>query len=555
MTERTVGLGAAGASAVESLAAIRRKTVGSLELLDAYLDRIDGVGRAVNAVVTLDVERARTRAAEADRATARGESWGPLHGLPITVKDCLGTAGLRTTAGAPEFADHVPVRDADAVARLRDAGAIVFGKTNVPAFPADCQTYDPIFGTTSNPWDLSRAVGGSSGGAAAALAAGLTGLELGSDLGGSIRNPAGYCGVYGLRPSFGIVPTRGHIPGPPGSLAAIDTGPVGPLARTAADLGLALAVLAGPDAAHATAWRLELPAPRATPLAGYRVAAWLDDDYCGVDADVLRVLGNAVDAIRGAGTRVDEGARPCTLREAERLAQQIGQAAFRVAYPAETFDRMCRRAASADPDDDSPPVRHARNVTARAPATWPWPASSGRASWPSAPRSSATTTSCCARSRRPRPSRTTTGPRSTHDASSSTAGHGPTAIRSRGRPCPGSAPCRQSPGRADPRRAAGRVAGDRPVPGGPHGDRRGRPDRRPDRAAGPARLVTPQLPCRRPGCCGRPAASAATSRCRRMPIRRRGAWRCSAGAVLDHDVEAHLWSPPTRPLSPTLRQP
>jgi amidase len=171
------------------------------------------------------------------------------------------TAGLRTTAGAPEYTAHVPARDADAVARLRAAGAIIFGQTNLPADAADCQTFNPIFGTTRNPLNLERAVGGSSGGAAAAVAAGLTGLDLGSDLGGSIRNPAGYCGVYGLRPSYGIIPTRGHVPGPTGSLAELDMATVGPLARRAADLGLALDVLAGPDAARSAAWRLDLPPP------------------------------------------------------------------------------------------------------------------------------------------------------------------------------------------------------------------------------------------------------------------------------------------------------
>nr|WP_246324899.1 amidase [Petropleomorpha daqingensis] len=351
--------------ATAQLAALARREVGSRELLEHYLDRIARIGGPINAVVTLDVDRARARADDADRATARGESWGPLHGLPVTVKDCLETAGLRTTAGAAEYADHVPVRDADAVARLRAAGAVLFGKTNVPAYAADCQTYNTVFGTTSNPWDLTRAVGGSSGGSAAALAAGLTALELGSDLGGSIRNPAGYCGVYGLRPSVGLIPTRGHVPGPPGSLAPIDLGTVGPLARSAADLGLALDVLAGPDEAAAVAWRLALPPPRAGSLTGYRVAAWLDDAFCPVDAEVLRVLGAAVDAVRSAGATVTE-ARPCALRDAERLAQRLIQSAFGGAYPDAVFDRLVRRAAAADPEDDSAPVRHARNVTARA---------------------------------------------------------------------------------------------------------------------------------------------------------------------------------------------
>ncbi|MEA2462101.1 MAG: amidase [Actinomycetota bacterium] len=351
-------------TATELIRALCRREVSSRELLQTYRTRIDELNPVINAVVTWD-DRAAETAAAADDATARGELWGPLHGLPITIKDALETAGLRTTAGAPEWARHVPARDADAVARLRSAGAIVIGKTNLPAYAADSQTFNPLFGTTNNPWNTDRAVGGSSGGSAAAVAAGLTGLDLGSDLGGSIRNPAGYCGVFGLRPSHGIIPTRGHLPGPPGTLAELDLATVGPLARGAADLGLALDVLAGPDAAQSVAWRLDLPGPRADTLAGYRVAAWLDDDYCSVDADVLRVLGAAVDAVAATGAKIDTTARPCPLRAAERLAQQLIQAVFAGAYPAPEYERLQNLAATASPADDSAPVRHARNVTAR----------------------------------------------------------------------------------------------------------------------------------------------------------------------------------------------
>jgi amidase len=355
--------GPATQTATELTRALRRREVSSRELLACYRERIDQLNPTVNAVVTLD-ETAFDRAAAADDALAHGESWGPLHGLPITIKDALETAGLRTTAGAPEWAHHVPVRDADAVARLRAAGAVVIGKTNLPAYAADSQTFNTIFGTTNNPWNTDRAVGGSSGGSAAAVAAGLTGLELGSDLGGSIRNPAGYCGVFGLRPSYGIIPTRGHIPGPPGTLAQLDLATVGPLARGAADLSLALDVLAGPDAAASVAWRLNLPRPRTGSLRSYRIAAWLDDDYCPVDAEVLRVLGATVDAVGAVGARVDATARPCTLREAERLAQQLIQSAFAGAYPIQAYQRLQNVAAAAGPADDSAPVRHARNVTA-----------------------------------------------------------------------------------------------------------------------------------------------------------------------------------------------
>lgn len=163
----------------------------------------------------------------ADQAAARGEQLGPLHGLPVSIKDSIETASLRTTCGAPELAGYLPARDATAVARLRAAGAIVFAKTNTPTWASAAQTVNPVFGTTNNPWDTGRSPGGSSGGPAAAVAAGLTGFDLGSDLGGSIRTPAGYCGVYGLRPSYGVVPLRGHLPPPPGALGDIDMAVLG----------------------------------------------------------------------------------------------------------------------------------------------------------------------------------------------------------------------------------------------------------------------------------------------------------------------------------------
>jgi amidase len=166
--------------------AIRAREISSRELLDAYLDWIGQVNPAINAAVTIDAEAARTAAAAADEQTARGQELGALHGLPMTVKDALETAGMRTTSGFPDLADYVPTRDADAVARLRGQGAVIFGKTNLPTFAMDWQTYNPIFGTTNNPWDLSRTPGGSSGGPAAAVAAGMTALDMGSDLSGSL---------------------------------------------------------------------------------------------------------------------------------------------------------------------------------------------------------------------------------------------------------------------------------------------------------------------------------------------------------------------------------
>lgn len=249
------------ASATELVSGLRSGEPSSAEVLEHLLTRIEEVNGDVNAFVTVDAEGARECARRADDARARGADLGPLQGLPMTIKDCFETEGIRTTVGAPFLADYVPALDADAVARLRRAGAIVFAKSNVPMFTADGQAYNDVAGTTNNPWDLTRTPGGSSGGAAAALAAGMTPLELGSDIAGSIRIPASFCGVFGLKPSYGLVPLRGHIPGPPGTLAPADINALGPLARSVDDLELALDVLAGPNDADAAAWRLELPLP------------------------------------------------------------------------------------------------------------------------------------------------------------------------------------------------------------------------------------------------------------------------------------------------------
>jgi amidase len=296
--------------AVELLDLMASRQVSSRELLGLYLDRVERINPAVNAIVTLDAERAEVRAGAADDARARGESWGPMHGLPITVKDVFETQGLRTTAGALELSDYVPDRDAVLVARLRRAGAVIFAKTNTPTMAADGQTFNELFGTTNNPWDLGRTPGGSSGGCGAALAAGLTPLSFGSDIAGSIRIPANFCGVYGHKPTFGLVPQRGHIPGPPGQLIDRDINVVGPLARDARDLDLAMSVLAGPMTQEALAWHAPMPPPAGRELRELRVGAWLDDPACPVDATLRGRFDALVDALRDAGATVDTDARP-----------------------------------------------------------------------------------------------------------------------------------------------------------------------------------------------------------------------------------------------------
>jgi amidase len=297
-------------SALDLLHALARRELSSLELLDGLLARVEQCNPAINAVVALDAERARERAREADAARGRGESWGPLHGLPMTIKDSIEVVGMPTTSGAPELADHRPQRNADAAQRLIDAGAIVFGKTNLPIYAGDFQSYNDVYGTTCNPWNVERGPGGSSGGSAAALAAGFTPLELGSDIGGSIRNPAHFCGVYGHKPSWGTVPGRGHIPGPPGVLSPPDLAVLGPLARTPDDLSLAFEQLTGASPGEAAGWRLELPAPRHEQLADFRVALWLEQPGRLLAGEVGDLIQAAADRIAAAGGRVDDRVRP-----------------------------------------------------------------------------------------------------------------------------------------------------------------------------------------------------------------------------------------------------
>jgi amidase len=285
----------------------------------------------------------------------------------MTVKDTYETGGMRTTAGAPELAEHVPATDAVAVERLRAAGAIVFGKTNTPTYAADAQTHNPVFGMTKNPWDASRTPGGSSGGAAAATSAGFTALELGSDIGGSIRAPAHCCGIYGLKPTHGLIPLRGHIPGPPGTLAEPDLAVAGPLARDARDLALALEVMAGPLPDRARAWRLALPPPRRKALHEYRVAAWLDDPACPVDEPVRQRLEGAVEALRSAGVKVDDRARPgIDFARAYRCYLRLLWPIMTAGWSSDQFEKMIAKAEAFPEGADDDFVRFARGATARA---------------------------------------------------------------------------------------------------------------------------------------------------------------------------------------------
>ena len=328
------------ATANQIIAAIAARTVSSREVLEHLVDRIDRLDGDLNTVVALDLDRARAAAESADAVTASGAPTGALHGLPMTVKDVWETEGLVTTSGAPELATHVPTSDALAVGRLRHAGAIIFGKTNTPLYAGDFQTYNDVYGVTNNPWDTSRTTGGSSGGAAAAVAAGLTPLELGSDIGGSIRNPAHFNGVYGLKPSWGVVPSRGHIPGPPGTLVESDVNCNGPLARSLDDLELALDVVAGPLPEDAPGWHLRLDeGPAIEDISDLRVATVFHEgtDVVPLASDLRSGLEGYAARLADAGARVEAISLPVPLAEGLLSWQELVLPIIGLGLPEDAF--------------------------------------------------------------------------------------------------------------------------------------------------------------------------------------------------------------------------
>ena len=343
---------------------IRRRRIGCLELLEHYAARIERFNPALNAIVATDMDTARRRARAADRALARGEVWGPLHGVPMTVKESFDVARLPTTWGVPAFRDNVASANALAVERWLGAGAVVFGKTNVPLWLADAQTFNDVYGTTNNPWDLARTPGGSSGGAAAALAAGLTGVEMGSDIASSIRNPAHFCGLFGHKPTHGVCPPHGHsLTGNPSPMDILD---IGPLARSAGDVALGLSVMAGPDDIDAAGYRLALPPPRKKTLREFKVAMLVDHPTSPVERGVADLLRALADFLRSEKVRVDDGARPdIDMDDVHRTFNILLRAATSVSQDDREFADNLRAAEALDPADDGFPARRLRGLTIR----------------------------------------------------------------------------------------------------------------------------------------------------------------------------------------------
>lgn len=351
-------------TATALLSQLRQGQISSLALLEQHIDRVQHLDGTINAVVVRTFDVARERAAAADAARARGEDWGPLHGLPMTVKESFDLPGTPTCWGFPNYKDNIAQYPAVAVNRLLNAGAIVFGKTNVPVALGDWQSFNPVYGTTNNPWDLTRTPGGSSGGSSAALAAGMTPLELGSDIGASIRNPAHYCGVFGHKPTWGVVPMEGHqLPGVH-CIDSLDIAAAGPLARSAQDLQLAMQVLTmplqqfGPLGWAPAQWRQTDKA-----LWQCRVGIVYDDPEARVDSSIQNRLHALADFLRAQGVTVLDDHRPVESAQSHRVYMHLLRAATGAWLDDVTYAHFQELAAQSDPASDTMRERVLRGST------------------------------------------------------------------------------------------------------------------------------------------------------------------------------------------------
>ena len=351
-------------SATQIARQIADGSLSARETLEHFLDRVDRLNPSINAVILQDRPAARARAEAADAARASGQTLGPLHGVPMTVKESYDLAGHASTWGIPELRDNIASEDALAVQRLAAAGANVFGKTNVPIRLADFQSYNDLYGSTDNPWRQGRTPGGSSGGSAAALAAGLTGLEIGSDIGGSIRNPAHFCGVFGHKGSWDLLPMRGHALG--GVLTPTDISVIGPLARSASDLETAQRLMAPPDAIAARGLKLDLPV-LGEATSALRIAVWRDDALCPVSAAVRGRVDAVAAALAGQGAQVDDAARPAFSAEhSHRSYMALLHSAMSARTPDAEFAAMVAQADALAPADQGPAAQVLRAQTLRA---------------------------------------------------------------------------------------------------------------------------------------------------------------------------------------------
>ncbi len=354
-------------SATSLINSIKNKEISSTELLKYFMERHKQLNSQINAIVATNFESALKRARKADEDLAKGKSWGPLHGLPMTIKDNIEVIGMPTTYGAPYFSNNFPDKNADVVESLLNAGAIIFGKTNIPLFGMDTQSFNDVYGQTNNPWDLSKTPGGSSGGAAAALAAGLTGLEIGNDIGGSIRLPAHFCGVYGHKPSYNIVSMHGgkkpwkksHTNYP----VDLDLAVNGPLARSAEDLKLAMDVIVGPPPYKRKAINIKLPEPRKTKLQEFRVGVWLDDPLYPPDEATRNCLQKMVSDLTREGVIFKTKKPDIDLKRCHLLRGDLETATMSHLLPPGHYEWATGQAGTLKDEDQSHIARWIRAMT------------------------------------------------------------------------------------------------------------------------------------------------------------------------------------------------
>lgn len=355
-------------SATELISRIRRKKISSVELLTLYKNRYDRLNPSINAIVYTDFESALKKAKQADEALAKGTSWGPLHGLPMSIKESFEVAGMPCTSGSPDLKGYTPTTNAGVVEELLNAGVIIFGKTNVPLFTMDVQTFNEVYGQTNNPWDGSKAPGGSSGGSAAALSAGLTGLEIGSDIGGSIRNPSHFCGIYGHKPTFNIVSLHGHIPPLPGIYPGEyygdgDIAVAGPMARSAEDLELVLRLMVKPKPFQSISTRIKLPPPRKKSLKDFRIGLWLDDPAFPVDSMVGDCLQATVDRLSSAGAKILDKRPDIDFTHCYDVYAKLMHATTSAGLTDEEFERIQAKLSKLDQNDESSKALQARGTS------------------------------------------------------------------------------------------------------------------------------------------------------------------------------------------------
>ena len=343
------------ASAEELLTALRAGEVTSVELTEEAIAWIERDDEAINAICVRDFDRARVAARRADQARAGGED-RPLLGVPVTVKESYNMAGLPTTWGVPHNKDYVPAEDAIQVSRLEAAGAVMLGKTNVPLGLRDVQSFNEIYGTTNNPWDHSRTPGGSSGGSSAALASGFGALSIGSDIGGSLRTPAHFCGIYAHKPTLGLAASRGMVAPPAQALPVdLDLAVVGPMARTARDLTLLLDVMAGPDPLTlGKAYELTLPPSRHERLHDFRVLVLDEHPLIGTGIAVQAGVNRVADALVDSGARVERhSALLPDLAEAATIYMQLLFSGSGAGFPVEAYEQLRTQAAELSIHDQS----------------------------------------------------------------------------------------------------------------------------------------------------------------------------------------------------------